>query len=495
MIRLLLLRKTDLVADNEWQELFKLESHQNEFELRGGTTLQDLVLMAKAVHAYSATGESFDLVLRLCCVFAVNSFTLTSPTFEPLGAAMHPLPALINHSCVPNAYVRFDIHPPSSTYGIAAAKTKHPYIGTISVHAIDAIPEGEEIRISYIDAHLPTPKRQTELADRYHFTCMCSRCFMGPTSLTDIFPDAHADASAEMFRTLNIEEAEREAIQTLENLGSQTHSSSVVPSVKIGQIRSAFRILADTRRWPAWRYPYLQLRQIIIPILIEEGNYYEAMLQAAIKSFPSEKALCDSEDHPTRILGKWLVYQIARICLISKLDADKGLQTRWLTLPSKHEIKIIATLMCSMLQEVVLGVLPQEYQNGTEPEILIEQAALKRIKSTPNPSSVMGTSSEAPPPYVGPETPPKGLPQYRETDPNSKNADDGGNEYPGSNMGQFEWMVFKAVNELRHGECHVFWAAYKDGSLFDEMEFKLEIQKRINGMLDEEESYETAISE
>ena len=39
--------------------------------------------------------------------FITNTFTVTDPTLVPLGAAVSPVVALINHSCDPNAVVVF----------------------------------------------------------------------------------------------------------------------------------------------------------------------------------------------------------------------------------------------------------------------------------------------------------------------------------------------------------------------------------------------------
>lgn len=39
--------------------------------------------------------------------FTTNTFTITAPTLDPLGACVSPAVALINHSCDPNAVIVF----------------------------------------------------------------------------------------------------------------------------------------------------------------------------------------------------------------------------------------------------------------------------------------------------------------------------------------------------------------------------------------------------
>ena len=47
------------------------------------------------------------LRLNLSSQFVTNTFTLTSPSLTPIGIAVSPVVALINHSCEPNAVVVF----------------------------------------------------------------------------------------------------------------------------------------------------------------------------------------------------------------------------------------------------------------------------------------------------------------------------------------------------------------------------------------------------
>ncbi|KAF7979262.1 hypothetical protein HWV62_42940 [Athelia sp. TMB] len=45
--------------------------------------------------------------LNMSLQFVTNTFTLTSPSLTPIGIAVSPMVALINHSCEPNAVVVF----------------------------------------------------------------------------------------------------------------------------------------------------------------------------------------------------------------------------------------------------------------------------------------------------------------------------------------------------------------------------------------------------
>ena len=491
IIRLLLLRKHDLFSGNEWSQLLKLESHQDDFSDVDGTTWQDISLVAKAVHSYSATSESFDTVLKLCCIFAINSFTLTNPIYEPLGAALHPLPCLINHSCVPNAYIRFDVGSIPAPHGSNIAHHDRLPLGSISVHALKPISKGEEITISYIDASLPTPMRRSELEARYHFTCICSRCFLGAAAVTDMFLDEDDDDFSADFSlpALTAKEAEKRAIDTLALLESRTSDSSLSSTDQVVRIRTALCSLAQTKVWPHWRYPEPQLRQHLITLLIEGQNYYDAMLQAAHKSFPVDEVLCESEDHPTRVLGKWLVYHLARLFLINEFDIDEKLQQKWQLLPPHHDLKMIAALMCMMLDEVMIPILPPGSHNRAGRLMDKGRQSLQNMSEGRNDAKVRESraANQTPPPYVGPETKPEGLPQYEEID----GGNDEGSTYAPSTMSQFEIMVAKAAIRMSNGDGKMFWADYEGGRLPGPEDVKLWTAETINDMLDEEELYES----
>ncbi|KIK64626.1 hypothetical protein GYMLUDRAFT_160635 [Collybiopsis luxurians FD-317 M1] len=118
----------------------------------------------------SSAADLVDLISR----FVTNTFTVTDPALTPLGAAVSPVVALINHSCDPNAAVVF---PRAS----ADPKSQEPLMQVIAIQ--DIYPE-EEILTSYIDSTLPTHLRQQTLEETYNFKCQCRLC----TSAVEVDP-------------------------------------------------------------------------------------------------------------------------------------------------------------------------------------------------------------------------------------------------------------------------------------------------------------------
>ncbi|XP_076910184.1 histone-lysine N-methyltransferase ASHR1-like [Bidens hawaiensis] len=88
---------------------------------------------------------------------ACNAHTICDSELIPLGTGLYPVISIINHSCYPNSVLVFD--------------------GRIAtVRAMQQIPKGSEVLISYIETAGSTMTRQKALKEQYFFTCSCPRC-------------------------------------------------------------------------------------------------------------------------------------------------------------------------------------------------------------------------------------------------------------------------------------------------------------------------------
>ncbi|WCJ44594.1 Histone-lysine N-methyltransferase ASHR1 [Euphorbia peplus] len=95
-------------------------------------------------------GENFS---KLSC----NAHTICDSELRPLGTGLYPVISIINHSCSPNAVLVFE--------------------GRVAVvRAVQHIPKGAEVFISYIETAGSTMTRQRTLEQQYFFTCSCPRC-------------------------------------------------------------------------------------------------------------------------------------------------------------------------------------------------------------------------------------------------------------------------------------------------------------------------------
>ena len=91
---------------------------------------------------------------------AINSFNILDDNDEPVGTALYVGPSIMNHSCKPNACVRFENQK------------------NIVVRALEDMESRDfsQIFISYIDVMETTNRRQSHLLKNYYFLCQCPRC-------------------------------------------------------------------------------------------------------------------------------------------------------------------------------------------------------------------------------------------------------------------------------------------------------------------------------
>lgn len=116
-----------------------------------------------AEYGLHSAAELVDFISR----FVTNTFTLTSPSLTPIGIAVSPVVALINHSCEPNAVVVFP------RTGGSDSQKNEPRIEVVALRQIN---KDEEILTAYIDTTLPMEKRQEALKATYNFQCHCRLC-------------------------------------------------------------------------------------------------------------------------------------------------------------------------------------------------------------------------------------------------------------------------------------------------------------------------------
>ncbi|GFQ02434.1 histone-lysine n-methyltransferase ashr1 [Phtheirospermum japonicum] len=88
---------------------------------------------------------------------ACNAHTICDSELRPLGTGLYPVISTINHSCLPNSVLVFEER-------------------LAVVRAMQHIPKGTEVSISYIEIAGSTVTRQKALKEQYFFTCTCAHC-------------------------------------------------------------------------------------------------------------------------------------------------------------------------------------------------------------------------------------------------------------------------------------------------------------------------------
>ncbi|KAI0852504.1 hypothetical protein F5Y00DRAFT_174166 [Daldinia vernicosa] len=138
----------------------EMEGHMEAVRSDSDMTWAGLEFQARATLHYlnrEANKSNLAEAMEAVCKLKLNSFNRLDVDVGQSGTYFNPALSMINHSCIPNAFVQF--------------------IGRKAVlHAYREIKEGEEIEISYIECTLHRSYRQQALQKQYHFKCVCPRC-------------------------------------------------------------------------------------------------------------------------------------------------------------------------------------------------------------------------------------------------------------------------------------------------------------------------------
>ncbi|KAJ0421803.1 SET and MYND domain protein [Aspergillus carlsbadensis] len=250
-------------SPKELSLLCQLESHVDEIRDKNPASWERMTLSAMAVKHYSGTDMGLEEILKLSAKLEVNSFSLTTATYDRIGMYMHPYAAIMNHDCRYNAIVGFD----------------GPQM---YVKAIRPIKDGEQIVISYVDATNRFSVRKKELLERYYFTCRCDRCLVEEDEPLAM-PDAVADAYALL----------------------ESNPSSYEGDNLLGTIT---KLIDNT--WSVSDQPLVALVDEYIATLISEGEMESAMSAAALRYKYIDPGLY-SEGHSLRVVHAWALAKLA----------------------------------------------------------------------------------------------------------------------------------------------------------------------------------------
>ncbi|EER28629.1 hypothetical protein D8B26_001100 [Coccidioides posadasii str. Silveira] len=283
VLRILLLKKHQEDQGDRLQRFDSLTSHLTETIRTKPDHFQNLVLCARAIHEYSKTELSLQEVVDCFGKLDINAFTLTTPFYDQIGAAVEPLASLCNHSCDPNAAVDFDK-------------------GKTWLRALQHIEEGEQIFVSYVEPTDACLHRQAELSKRYYFECECPRCIREKEIGDGEFLKEVTDLDSKL-----VDDAQKEAVGLLE-----AAKSRISPAASIRSLKRAMSILRKTLVWPLTRQPYVRLRNELIASLMDAQQLQCVFVQCAIRHLRIDPVVYPAKWHPVATMHKWMFVSLMR---------------------------------------------------------------------------------------------------------------------------------------------------------------------------------------
>ncbi|KAI9846483.1 MAG: hypothetical protein M1837_003903 [Sclerophora amabilis] len=294
VLQILLRKDKGQLSAEQWSAILKLQSHIREFRQEGGRKLEGIGLMSKGAHAYSGTSLSEEFVQELYCKVLINSLTLVTPTFDPIGICVDPLAASINHSCNPNSVVVFD----------------GPRLTVRSTHGIG---KHEEITISYIDCTERYGWRQPELLERYFFCCGCEKC------RREALTQEEDDLITVEDRRIDLTTLESEVSNMLREAKQKSSSGDFRAAIKL--LKDALKILSNPLwQWPNDRQPSPSVRQQLAINHLAVGDWIPSAKQMLTIYFRVNPLLYPESWHPVRVVHNWTLATL--ILQLSSLSAS-----------------------------------------------------------------------------------------------------------------------------------------------------------------------------
>ncbi|KAL7155951.1 hypothetical protein ABFS83_03G110600 [Erythranthe nasuta] len=163
MVKLCIKRKLEIekifpatVADN-YKHVDALVSHMSEVEEKQLILYAQMANLVNLILQWPDSDINIKEIAENFSKLACNAHTICDSELRPLGTGLYPVISIINHSCLPNSVLVFEER-------------------LAVVRAMQNIPKGTEVTISYVEIAGSTITRQKSLKEQYFFTCSCSRC-------------------------------------------------------------------------------------------------------------------------------------------------------------------------------------------------------------------------------------------------------------------------------------------------------------------------------
>ncbi|KAK6342863.1 hypothetical protein TWF718_008244 [Orbilia javanica] len=287
-----------------------LKAHAEDFAKTGGERWEMANLIAKGAAEFSKVSKqvSFEpeFLRDMYCKVLINSASVVTQTFDPIGLCLAYQSAMFNHSCDPNAVMMFDGR-------------------QLSIRSLKEIPKDTEITISYIENLAARKERKEELKSRYFFECSCSLCSSEAepleslkcpkcngaiaantttcSSCTEAISDDELSAAVALAASVTAQRAKRNA------------DKSINPTLK------SLRSLYSTKLLPPTFPPIPQLHQDLATSYIDEGNWKLALhhlLTLYVKVYPVVYA---TPYHPVRVVR---TFTLAMVLIQVAVDEPEG---------------------------------------------------------------------------------------------------------------------------------------------------------------------------
>ncbi|KAK6541000.1 hypothetical protein TWF694_008381 [Orbilia ellipsospora] len=287
-----------------------LKAHTEEFQKAGGERWEMGNLTAKATAEFSKVSKQIsfepDFMRDLYCKLLINSVTVTTQTFDPIGICLTYQAAMFNHSCDPNAVMLFDGR-------------------RLVVRSLKEIAKDTEITISYIDNLMTGKERRRELSERYFFDCKCSKCTSEPPSPDYIVCPKCDQSVSSTIKTCPAcngpisDDKLTAAVMLAESINQGREKKNTDKSVDalLKNLKSLYATNLLLSSYP----PIPQLHQDLAMAYIDAGDYnaaFQHLLTLYVRAYPR---IYETSFHPVRVVR---TFTLAMVLIQVAVDSPEG---------------------------------------------------------------------------------------------------------------------------------------------------------------------------
>ncbi|XP_044190359.1 histone-lysine N-methyltransferase SMYD1a [Thunnus albacares] len=185
-------KDTSIVSDSQLIAVDKLEDHVADMSEDDLKKLKTDVHTFQQFWSYGSKHHSDDYISHIFGIIKCNGFTLSDQRgLQAVGVGLFPNLCLVNHDCWPNCTIILN-HGDQTALSSALHSQRR-----IELRALEKIPDGEELTVSYVDFLNLSADRQKKLKERFYFDCTCEHCSQHIKDDLMMAPDEGSKPSAD----------------------------------------------------------------------------------------------------------------------------------------------------------------------------------------------------------------------------------------------------------------------------------------------------------
>ncbi|XP_034565801.1 histone-lysine N-methyltransferase SMYD1a [Notolabrus celidotus] len=164
-------KDTGVASDSQLVSVEQLEDHVSDMSEEDLKKMKTDVQNFQEYWSYGRKKHSAEEISHIFGIIKCNGFTLSDQRgLQAVGVGLFPNLCLVNHDCWPNCTVILNNGNQSALSTALHSKRR------IELRALEKIPEGQELTVSYVDFLSLSADRLKKLKETFYFECSCEHC-------------------------------------------------------------------------------------------------------------------------------------------------------------------------------------------------------------------------------------------------------------------------------------------------------------------------------